>query len=490
MATFVEGEDSRYPVEDITAVKRVFGKFYFRVKWKDYDSSSDDTWEPIESFQRSTNFEFKDRIESLKRWGGNKSQKAQTKAPRLRPREHGVPLPALVNGRSDGGRRAAPKGPQEPLKPLEDLPEDRNEDMLHKAVEIGYRGWESRCSKQAGSPVSSAGNPSSLLSSPFSSAGSSSESDSSYCEEGDRKRRQKQELQNKHQGRSRVVGGLRRSSKKQRQGFPPPETAPIEPYLPRLVEQRDLLRLQERQKQTGGKLGWHQAVSEPCPRSVSLSPSSSEADRRKQRRRQRDLQKKQQQQQVEAKDSGAVKLERRRGPPRRCRRGLSMGYGRSHPIEICSFSERSRGRSVERSVGAAAAPTKGANSSPLQSWLEREEEAPDLRPAELGNRGNAYLEFRGHWDPVARAKHRCRELRQLQQQLQQRRHTIPRNRVPFLQHRERDALAEQRKKRPLEGLQTAEAVEIVGLVVGAGDAGEVEVRHQCTEGCYCRSGYE
>ncbi|XP_026192879.1 plectin [Cyclospora cayetanensis] len=57
MATFVEGEDSRYPVEDITAVKRVFGKFYFRVKWKDYDSSSDDTWEPIESFQRSTNFD-------------------------------------------------------------------------------------------------------------------------------------------------------------------------------------------------------------------------------------------------------------------------------------------------------------------------------------------------------------------------------------------------------------------------------------------------
>ncbi|KAL8449299.1 hypothetical protein Emed_003180 [Eimeria media] len=81
MATFVEGEDGQYAVEDILAIRRVYQRFYLLVKWEGYDSD-DNTWEPMSSFGVSPNFAFREKIEALKRryWGSGQAEATAEKA--------------------------------------------------------------------------------------------------------------------------------------------------------------------------------------------------------------------------------------------------------------------------------------------------------------------------------------------------------------------------------------------------------------------------
>ncbi|KAL8441698.1 hypothetical protein Emag_006954 [Eimeria magna] len=70
-----------YTVEDILAVKRVKGKFLYRIRWRGY-SEADDTWEGAECFTSAARSHFRPRMDALEQlWlrteaNGRRSSKA------------------------------------------------------------------------------------------------------------------------------------------------------------------------------------------------------------------------------------------------------------------------------------------------------------------------------------------------------------------------------------------------------------------------------
>ncbi|KAL8449297.1 hypothetical protein Emed_003178 [Eimeria media] len=74
-----------YAVEDILAVKRVKGKFLYRIRWRGY-SEADDTWEGAECFTSAARSHFRPRMDALKQlWlrseaNGRKSSKAAARS--------------------------------------------------------------------------------------------------------------------------------------------------------------------------------------------------------------------------------------------------------------------------------------------------------------------------------------------------------------------------------------------------------------------------
>ncbi|KAL8270447.1 hypothetical protein Esti_005676 [Eimeria stiedai] len=72
-----------YAVEDILAVKKVKGKFYYRIRWRGY-SEADDTWEGAECFTSAARSHFRPRMDALEQlWlqskaNGRRSNKAAT----------------------------------------------------------------------------------------------------------------------------------------------------------------------------------------------------------------------------------------------------------------------------------------------------------------------------------------------------------------------------------------------------------------------------
>ncbi|KAL8270446.1 hypothetical protein Esti_005675 [Eimeria stiedai] len=486
MGTFVEGENNQYAVEDIIAIKREFGRFLFLVKWKGWDDPEENTWEPIQSFQVSRNFEFRWKIEELKRWywdsgqaerereerqrqkqlqllqqqqrrqqqqqGRRKERAKQKQQQQQRKQQQQQQQRGKGLGRERGGiyalclaepsssKTASPPPVAGPPPPSVSVPSEREP----TAAPLAAPENDARCENKQGSrgaledrssrltlSTETVSSQTSAYPSESSSSSSSlpSDSDSSYSDreggcESRRERRRKE--RDRQRARQRREGGL---AQKPRQGFPPPvaSSAP-EPYLSRELEQLDLLRLRERQQQTGGKVS---SIRPPPPRP---NPPSSSSSRRRRKRKTRGhevplrlhhgerMQQHQQQKQQRIAAAAGSSRKKGGGPHARCRSreegGPRLRGSRTQRVSSSGRSSRSSSPSSCSSSCRKASDRKRPCSSPLQSWLEGEEEAPELLPAELGSKENAYLEFTGDWDSVARANFRCRQLGKLQQQLQ------------------------------------------------------------------------
>ncbi|KAL8428528.1 hypothetical protein Efla_003299 [Eimeria flavescens] len=583
MSTLVEGDNGLYIVEDIIAVKRVNQKFYFLVKWKNYDAS-DNTWEPIQSFQGSHDFEFQHKIKQLKRWywdsGQPEKERLQREQQRLQELEQKRLKQQRKQNNSQQQKRRQQKLQQQPTQQRQRKKRFGRSGGKHKegfgaasTAATSGRALEGSLRPSLRSVRSSFATSSSL--SPNGGkellrateslrgeerlmAGSESAvaSDSSYDEaDPSCESRAQRERRERYRRRARERKANKNTvSRQPRVGFPPAHTAPSEPYISRELEELDLLRLRERQKQTGGKVRCllPSSPAPPPPPIAALSSSSGSSEtatlaslhRRKRRcecKRKQQLNRMLQQQQHAAADSGRKQMFVLPGSG--SRETPSFGPARiSNTVSICrgrscsasgSKSRRSSlnsSRSRRSSIGSSSSMREGSEnkelkSSPLQSWLEGEEDAPELLPAELGNQANGYLEFRGDWDPVARANLRCRMLRELQQRLQQQKLRLQQQ-SPQLHDQQgqhvQQQLKEQLQQQGLQQLAEVAAllqrqqqgsktnlrrtvgaspmalqgtpkrvddVEVVGLGMGEeADEADGEFKHRCTEHCYCRFG--